>query len=143
MAKDDKHDLLASIPLFAACTKKELAALATHCTQLDFPVGAELTKQGTFGREFLVLVSGTAQAVRDGVVLEELVPGSPIGELSLIDGAVRAATVTTTSPVTALVLSVTEFNNMVDASPTLSRALLVATTRRLRAVMASAESALV
>jgi CRP-like cAMP-binding protein len=143
MAKDDKNELLSRIPLFAACSNKELSALASMCTQLSFPEGAELTKQGTFGREFLVLVSGTAVAVRDGVVLEELVAGSPIGELSLIDGAVRAATVTTTSPVTALVLSLTEFNNMIDASPTLARALLVSTTRRLRAVLASAESALV
>lgn len=137
MAKDDKYAILARIPIFAACSKKELAALASMCTELAFPEGTELTKQGTFGREFLVLVTGTAVAERDGVVLEELVPGSPIGELSLIDGAVRAATVTTTSPVTALVLSLTEFNNMIDVSPTLSRALLVSTTRRLRTAMAS------
>lgn len=143
MARDDKHELLARIPLFAACSKKELQLLGQMCTQLDFPEGSVLTQQGTFGREFIVLVTGTAVAVRDGVVLEELVPGSPIGELALLDGAPRAATVTTTSPVTALVLSVTEFHNMLDGSPTLARALLVSTTRRLRAVMASAENALV
>jgi CRP-like cAMP-binding protein len=143
MARDDKPDLLARIPLFAACSKKELSTLASLSTVLTFPAGAVLTRQGTFGREFLVLMEGTAVAERDGVVLEELVPGSPLGELSLIDGAVRAATVTTTSPVTALVLSVTEFRDVLAASPALANALLVATTRRLRAVMASAESALV
>lgn len=132
------HSLLASVPLFAQCSKKELSLLDSLSTAMDFAEGSVLIKQGSIGKEFLLLVSGTAEVVRDGVVLEKLGAGSPVGELSLLDGAVRAATVTTTSPVTALVLSVSEFESALDASPPLARALLHSTAHRLRLSLESA-----
>ncbi len=96
------------------------------------PAGTELTRQGDIGREAFIIVSGTASVSKDGVIEAELGPGQHVGELALLDGGPRSATVTATSDMVLLVLSKPAFNAVLDEIPTLAHKLLVSLARRLR-----------
>jgi CRP/FNR family transcriptional regulator, cyclic AMP receptor protein len=126
-------DHLGEIPLFAGCSPKDLQRLARAADELSLPAGTVLTTQGDVGREAFVLLEGTAEVVRDGGAVAELGPGDHVGELSLLDGGPRTATVTATTDVDLLVLSVPAFNGVLDEIPTLAHKLAVSLARRLRA----------
>lgn len=123
---------LANLPLFSACSGRDLQRLAKAADELTVPAGTTLTTQGGVGREAFVILEGSAEVMRDGVHVADLGPGDPFGELALLDGGPRTATVTTTSDVTLLVLSKPAFNAVLDEIPTLAHKLLIATARRLR-----------
>ena len=89
--------------------------------------------EGELGREAFVLLSGGAEVRRDGEVVAELGPGDWVGELALLDGGPRTATVTTTAPSDLLVLTRGAFNGVLDEVPTIAHKLLVTLARRLRA----------
>ena len=125
-------DQLATLPLFSACSKRDLQRLAKATDEMTVPAGTELTTQGGVGREAFIVVSGTASVTRDGVLLAEVGPGAHIGELALLDGGPRSATVTATSDMSLLVMSKPAFNAVLDEIPTLAHKLLVSLARRLR-----------
>ncbi len=123
---------LAGLPLFSACSGRDLQRLARAADELKVAAGTELTTQGAVGREAFVVIDGTAEVSKDGVAAAELGPGDHFGELALLDGGPRTATVTATSDMTVLVLSKPAFNAVLDEIPTLAHKLLVSTARRLR-----------
>jgi CRP-like cAMP-binding protein len=123
---------LAALPLFSACSGRDLQRLAKAADELTVPAGTQLTTQGGVGREAFVILDGTAVVSKDGVAAAELGPGDHFGELALLDGGPRTATVTASTDVTVLVLSKPAFNAVLDQIPTLAHKLLVSTARRLR-----------
>ncbi len=123
---------LAGLPLFSACSGRDLQRLAGAADELDVAAGTELTTQGTVGREAFVIIAGTAQVSKDGRAAAELGPGDHFGEMALLDGGPRTATVTALTDMTVLVLSKPAFNAVLDEIPTLAHKLLIATARRLR-----------
>lgn len=92
-----------------------------------------MTRQGDIGREAFIIVTGSAEVLRDGNRIAELGPGDVVGELSLLDGGPRSATVVTTAETDVLVLTRPAFNAVLDEMPTLAHRLLVTLARRLRA----------
>lgn len=64
LRKDAKIELIKSVPLFSRCTKKELAAIAAEADEFSPPEGTNLTRQGAAGRDFVVLVEGSADVKR-------------------------------------------------------------------------------
>jgi len=74
LRKSAKEDLIKSVPLFSECSRRELAALAAEADELTVPEGKELTRQGERGREFMVIVDGSAKVVKDGRTVNELGP---------------------------------------------------------------------
>ena len=88
-------DHLASVPLFSACSKRELQKIAKASDELTIPAGKVLVEQGDTGRECFVLVSGTASVKRGTRKVATLGPGDCVGELSLLDHGPRTATVVT------------------------------------------------
>lgn len=132
------RDRLAEIPLFSGCTKKDLQRLDRASDEVDVQAGTVLTAEGEQGREAFVILSGAATVARDGQQVAVLGPGDHIGELSLLDGGPRTATVTTTEDSTVLVLTRQAFNGVLDEIPTLAHKLLVSLARRLRAAEAEA-----
>ena len=132
MKKDARIELLRSVWLFERCKKKELAALATLATPADLRAGKTLATQGEPGNEFCVIVSGNAEASRDGVVIGTLGPGSFFGEMSLLERLPRVATVTTTEPTTVLVLTARAFDKLVESMPSVDRKMLIVLANRLR-----------
>ena len=105
LRKDAKIELIRSVPLFSRCTKKELAAIASEAYEFHPKEGTKLTRQGQRGREFMVIVEGSAEVVKNGRRVARLGPGDFLGEIALLCGAPRNATVTTTSPTRLLVVT--------------------------------------
>jgi CRP-like cAMP-binding protein len=131
LRKDAKTKLIAGVPLFAHCSKRELAKVAALADEIDLAEGKELTRQGAPGREFFVLVDGTADVIKDGKRLNSLRRGDFFGEIALVHHAPRSATVKATSPVRALVVTERNFKRLLDESPEIQRKVLAALAERL------------
>ncbi|HWC33784.1 MAG TPA: cyclic nucleotide-binding domain-containing protein [Mycobacteriales bacterium] len=127
-------DMLAQVPLFQGCSKDELKHVDRAATQADYPAGHVLCTEGAVGRELILLLDGEAEVERGGKIVTTVGPGDFIGEMSLLDGGPRSATVTTTSQVKALVLPTREFWQVLDEVPALAHRLLRTLAERLRAM---------
>jgi CRP/FNR family transcriptional regulator, cyclic AMP receptor protein len=125
-------DHLASVPLFSGCSGEELQRLARVVDEVTVPAGTKLTVEGDLGREAFVIVDGAAAVSKQGDEVALLGPGDHVGELALLDGGPRSATVTTTTDTTVLVMSKPAFNGVLDEIPALAHRLLVSVARRLR-----------
>ncbi len=132
MAKQSYADHLSAVPLFSACSKKELQKIAKATDEITLPAGHVLMEQGQLGREAFVIVDGTATVKRNGRKIAELGPGSAVGELSLLDRGERTATVEAETELTVLVIGPREFGAVIDSVPSLTGKLLqsMATTIR-------------
>ena len=82
LRKDAKIELIRSVPLFSRCTKKELAAIASEAYEFNPPKGTKLTEQGRRGREFIVIVEGSAEVVKNGRRVARLGAGDFLGEIA-------------------------------------------------------------
>jgi CRP-like cAMP-binding protein len=129
---DPRLDELASISLFRGCPEGELAAVARMTTPADVAPGRVLCQHGTRGHEAFVIVAGEAVATISGTEIARLGPGSFAGEMALLDGGPRTATVTAATPMTLLVATEPEFRQLLVDAPTVARRMLVALSGRLR-----------
>ena len=117
---DHKVDLLRRVPLFSACSKKELRRIAAIADELEFREGKVLTRQGGPGREMFILLDGTVKVERNGVQVNALGPGDFLGEGALVLGKPRNATITATAPLRALVISDVNFKQLLGEDPRIS-----------------------
>lgn len=131
---DQYIERLSTVRLFADCDRRELKRLAHILDELEVAPDRELATQGAHGREAFIIVSGTADVVRDGEVVAHLGPGDYFGELALLDAGPRNASVVSTSPMDVLVMGRQQFNTLLDEVPGLTRRLLRSTAQRLREV---------
>jgi CRP/FNR family cyclic AMP-dependent transcriptional regulator len=126
-------DQLKSVALFSACTRKELELIAGATTQLKFPAGATLARQGDNGHEFIVVVEGTARVDIGGQTVATIGAGDFFGEIALLDGGPRTATVVAETDLVAEVIGQREFAGLLEDAPHLAKKLLIGLARRLRA----------
>jgi CRP-like cAMP-binding protein len=133
LRKDAKLELLKRVPLFAKCSKRELALVASVADEVDLPAGKDLTREGASGREFVVIVEGAADVRRKGRRINQLGDGDFLGEIALLAGTPRTATVTTTTPVRALVLTAPAFRSLMRRTPGIQLKVLEALAERLPA----------
>ncbi len=131
LGHNSKIDLIKRVPLFASASKAELEEIASIADEIDLPEGKAVIKEGEAGREFLVLIEGTAIVERGGRKLASLGPGDFCGEIALIAKLPRTATITTTSPVRALVITDRAFRQLLDHSPQIQIGVLNALAERL------------
>ena len=131
LRKNAKTRLLKGVPLFSRCSSRELEEISRIADELDFKEGKELAREGAPGREFFVIVDGTAEVTRRKRKLRTLADGDFFGEISLITKLPRTATVTTVSPMRALVITDRSFRRMLDQSPGIQRKVLEALGERL------------
>ena len=124
-------EAISRVPLFARCSRRDLAAIASIADEIDLPAGKELTREGERGREFFVLLDGTADVRRRGRKLNTLGPGDFFGEIAVVARAPRTATVTTTSPVRALVVTDRSFRSLMERTPEIQLKVLEALAERL------------
>jgi len=134
VTKKRRLELLASVWLFEHCSRKELNVLVDATTEMELREAKLLTQQGELGRHFVVIVSGEVEVVRDGNRIAVLGPGSFFGEMSLLDGRPRTATVTTLEPTHVLMLTTDAFNEVLATMPSVDRKLLTVLAERLRDV---------
>jgi CRP/FNR family transcriptional regulator, cyclic AMP receptor protein len=130
---DSKVKALSTVGLFSGCSKKELRSVAPLCTPISVEEGSVLTTQGTPGRECFVIADGKASVTIGGKKVGEVGPGECVGEMALLDGGPRTATVTAESPMNVYVLSVSEFKSLLRVSPTILRKIATSLAQRLRA----------
>ena len=133
LRKNMKIELIKRVPLFSRCTKKELAAIAGEADELVVPEGRTLARQGATGSEFVVIVEGSAEVRKNGRKINRLGAGDFLGEIALISGAARTATVTTTSEARILVLNDRGFRRLTKEIPSLQASVMKALSERLQA----------
>ena len=129
--RNSKIELLKRVPLFAGCSKKELAHIAMVADEIDFRSGKTLIREGELGREFFVLVDGSAEISRKGKPIDTAGPGDFFGEMALLTDQPRNATVTTTSTVDALVVTARSFRDLVGDNPLIALKVMRAVAERL------------
>lgn len=133
LRRDAKIEIMSRIPLFAGLSKKALAQVASIADEIDFRSGKVLIREGEPGREFFVLLEGSAEVTRKGNVLATRTGGDFFGEVSLICNLPRVATVVTTEPTRALVVTDRDFRALVKRSPEIALKVLEAVGERLPA----------
>ena len=131
LGDNSKIDLIRRVPLFSAASKSELAEIASIADEIDLPEGKVVIKEGDTGREFIVLIDGTADVERGGRQVATIGPGDFVGEIALISKTPRNATITTTSPVRALVITDRAFRQLLEHSPQIQIGVLTALAERL------------
>ncbi|MCW2855260.1 MAG: hypothetical protein JWR52_875 [Marmoricola sp.] len=115
--RDPKLAVIRQLPLFANCSEAEIQEIAAISDELWLPQGRELTHEGAHGQEFVVIVSGTAEVYKRGNHVATLGPGGFVGEIALLTGRPRTATVVSTSSVLVLVIARHRFLSLVDQLP--------------------------
>jgi CRP/FNR family transcriptional regulator, cyclic AMP receptor protein len=131
LRRDAKIELLKRAPLFSGCSKSELRALASTADELDLREGTIITREGRPGREFFVLISGTAEVTKKGKEVAQLGAGDWFGEIALLTDAPRTATVKATSPVDVLVITDRRFKTVVETMPSIALKILSTIGERL------------
>ena len=131
LRRNQKVELIKGVPLFSRCSRRELDEVAQLADEIDLPSGKEMTRQGQRGREFFVLLEGTADVQKDGRKINTLGEGDFFGEIALVSRAPRTATVVATSPVHALVITERSFRRLMERSPQIQTKVLEALAERL------------
>ena len=130
--QDEKIDRLGQVPLFSACTKKELRELAKITTDASATTGQVLCTENESGNECYIVVDGQATVTIGGQHVATIEGGGFFGEMALLDGGPRIATVTAATDMELLVLSRREFLELIDQVPSVTRRLLEGLGARLR-----------
>ena len=129
---DTKLEHLSKVRLFSQLNKKELGRVAKASDETTATAGQVLTTEGNPGHEFFLIMDGEAKVSRDGTEVASLGPGGYFGELSLLDGGPRSATVTASTDMELLVLGQREFGGVLDEIPSVAHGLLSSMAARLR-----------
>jgi CRP-like cAMP-binding protein len=129
---DARAAKLRAVPLFAHCTTKQIDFIVTQVEDMDFAVGRVLCTEGQRGGDFFVLLSGAADVTRKGRKIAKMKPGDFFGEIALVDGGLRTATVTTSEPSRCLVLGPRQFQNVLHQDADIAHSVMKALTLRVR-----------
>lgn len=133
-SSDKKIERLKSIPLFSQASGQQLSRVASIADEVHVRPGAVVIREGERGQDFFVIESGSAKVTHgsDSTELAELGPGDFFGEMSLLDGGERNATVTAATDMELLVVRKPAFDSLQEDVPGLSAALLSALGQRIR-----------
>jgi voltage-gated potassium channel len=131
LSRNTKIDLLKRVPLFEGCTRGELEAVSRVADELRLPAGRVLMRQGRPGRELFVIVEGEVTVEQDGATIAVRGGGDFFGELALVTGRPRTATVTAATDLQTLVLDKISFDRLLRDVPTIAVKVLKAVAERL------------
>jgi CRP-like cAMP-binding protein len=126
-------DELAGIPLFDSLDEAEREELASWFDQRTFDAGAVLVDEGSSGYTFFVLTEGSASVTTGGAALRELGRGDFFGEIAIVEGRRRSATITATAPGKVLVMFGWDFRGLQEAQPEIAARIADAMAQRLAA----------
>lgn len=142
-AKRELADLLESVPLFSRCTHRERRTIARHAEIAELPAGTDLVIEGEAGDALFIILEGEASVLRSDAadVVARVGPGAYFGELALLDGSPRSATVRADTDVKVAVLGIRMFRTLLREVPDLAEQLLVGLAGQLRAAQAAAAEA--
>ena len=132
MRDREREALIADVGLFRDLPRAQLKRLALVSREVSHPAGKEVAAEGRGGVAFHVILEGSATVSKGGRELRTLGPGDSFGEISMIDGKPRSATVTAVEPLKALAIPHLNFMRVVDEDPSFARYLLTTLCARLR-----------
>lgn len=130
MAKNT--DLLKKVPLFSDCSAKELAQIAAASKNVKHKAGTVIAREGEPGIGLFVIVSGEAEVTIGGVKRATLGPADFFGEVALLDGGPRTATVTASEDMELLGITAWVFRGLMHEHPSIALKTLQAVAGRLR-----------
>jgi CRP-like cAMP-binding protein len=128
---------LAKVPLFSDCSKRELQLISRAAKEVHRKAGTVLAKEGDAGVGLFLILEGTAEVTIGGRRRTTLGPGDFFGEVALLDGGPRTATVTATSDMSLLVLSEWVFRGLLHQHPSIAMKTLSTLAGRLRLASSS------
>ena len=131
MARAGIDEVVAAIPIFSDCNKKELRAITRLLSSLRVSPGEVLTTQGGHGREFMIIESGTAVVRRNDRKVGTVGPGDFFGELAMLVGVSRTATVVAQTEMVIDVLNPREFTSLLADNPAIAAKIYRTALKRL------------
>jgi CRP/FNR family transcriptional regulator, cyclic AMP receptor protein len=111
---------LKSVALFAGLSRDELRRLSSLTDEIAVPAGTQLIHEGSFAHEFLLIQTGAADVRRGGELLAQLGPGDFAGEIGAMQDARRNATVTASSPLSAVVMTARDLRQVAAEMPSVA-----------------------
>jgi CRP-like cAMP-binding protein len=137
--QEDKIERLKELPIFEGCNQRQLRSVAKIARVFDVAAGTVLARAGEPGNEFFLIIDGSVRVEVSSEAHVLLHPGGFFGEMSILDGGPRSATVIADSPVRLLVISRRQFSMLLEDVPGLTQTLLATLSRRVREAEARAE----
>jgi CRP/FNR family cyclic AMP-dependent transcriptional regulator len=137
--QEDKIERLKEVPIFEGCSQRQLRGVAKIARVFDVAADTVLARSGEPGDEFFLIIDGTARAEVSAEKHVLLHPGEFFGEMSILDGGPRSATVVAATPVRLLVISRRHFSMLLKDVPGLTQTLLVTLSKRVRQAEGRAE----
>ncbi len=134
-----KEDLR-ELDLFSDVTRSEMAVIAKQLTRLKVKAGRVLVREGGFGNEFMIIVSGMAEVTQDGRSIATLGQGDLVGEMALLQPhgtGRRNATVTAVTDAEIYAGSATEFRRILEAAPSVAEKVRQTIASRTRVPVAA------
>ena len=127
-------DQLRAVPLFAALKDRDLRHVLESGKDVHFDAGQAVVEEDRSGVGFHLIVEGTATVSVHGSEISTAGPGEYFGEMSVLDGHPRSATVAAKTELTTFSVPAWSFNELLDKHPSMAKALLVEMSRRMRAL---------
>ena len=137
VSQDDKIDRLEEVAMLAGCSRRQLRAIARISEVIEVAEGTVLARSGQPGEEFFLILDGSDHVEVSASTRARLQPGQYFGEMSLLDGGPRSATVVADTPLRLLVIKRRDFSTLLREAPELTQSLLATLSRRVRIAEAS------
>jgi CRP/FNR family transcriptional regulator, cyclic AMP receptor protein len=137
ISQDDKIERLEDVAMLAGCSRRQLRAIARISEVIEVAEETVLARSGEPGQEFFLILDGTARVEVSPRKRSRLQPGQYFGEMSLLDGGPRSATVVADTPLRLLVIKRGDFATLLREAPELTQSLLATLSRRVRVAEAS------
>ena len=132
MAINDMVEHLAEVPIFEGCSKKDLQTIARQVREISHEAGYVVATEGDPGAGLFVIADGEADVTIGGKKVNHLEAGDFFGEMALLDGGPRTATVTATTPITLYALTEWVFRGLLAEHPSIAMRTLETMASRLR-----------
>jgi CRP-like cAMP-binding protein len=129
--------MLARVPLFSGLSRRELREVLALAQEMELVEGRPIVEAGTQGRHFYLLLEGSAKVTVPGRRTRSLGPGDYFGEMTVLDGRPRSASVVATTHGWALRIDRSAFVRLLDAHGSIGRKILVEMSGRVRAAEGS------
>jgi len=134
VAKPKLDEILGSVPVFEGLSKRQLKQVAAVSEVVDYMAGHSIVREGEIGDTFYVVLHGQAKVTVKGRTIHRAVPGDHFGEISLLDGGPRTATVSSETPMRLLSISRKSFLRAIEKDPQISFAMMGTMARMIRRV---------
>jgi CRP-like cAMP-binding protein len=126
-------DTLEQVPLLEELTKRDRQRLAQSMKERTFASGQEIVVEGRRGVGFFIILEGKAAVTIGGKLIQALGPGDYFGEMALLDGGERTATITSDGELRCATMTSWAFKSFVIDNPKVAWAMLQALAQRVRA----------